>query len=117
MKQQEYLNQGILYTTWFLPSLLSSLPFFLCSSSPYLLCLCFIMVGSDVVQAALQLLDSQGLPCIPDPPILASRETQASTTISAFLFVLKKKNERTMWLPNKSIAPGSNFKISSFFFS
>lgn len=21
-----------------------------------------------------------------------------------------------MWLPNKSIAPGSNFKISSFFF-
>lgn len=74
------------------------------------------MVGSDVVQAALQLLDSQGLPCIPDPPILASRETQTTTTISAFLFVLKKKkNERTMWLPNKSIAPGSNFKISSFF--
>lgn len=49
------------------------------------------MVGSDVVQAALQLLDSQGLPCISDPPILASGETQASTTISAFLFVLKKK--------------------------
>lgn len=88
MKQQEYLNHGMLYTTWFLPSLLSSLPFFLSSSSPYLLCLRFIEVGSDVVQAALQLLDSQGLPCIPDPPILDPPilETQASTTISAFLF-------------------------------
>lgn len=96
MKKEEYLNQGILYTAWFLPSLLSSLPFFLCSSSPYLFCLRFIEVGSDVVQAVLQLLDSQGLPCIPDPPILASGETQASTTISAFLFILKRKKMREL---------------------
>lgn len=69
MKKEEYLNQGMLYTTWFLPSLLPSLPFFLFLLT--LFCLRFIEVGSDVVQAALQLLDSQGLPCITDPPILA----------------------------------------------
>lgn len=82
MKKQENSNQCILYTTLFLPSLLSSLPYFLCSSSPYLFCLCFIKVGSVVVQAALQLLYSQGLPCIPDPLILASGEKQVYHYIS-----------------------------------
>lgn len=62
--------------------------FFFSSSIPphHLFCLCFIEIGFDVVQVALQILYSQGLPHIPDPTALASwvPEIQETTTTSAF---------------------------------
>lgn len=54
---------------FFLPSFL---PLFLHLSLLILYLSCFIEIGFDIVQVALQLIYSQGLPHIPDPPVLAS---------------------------------------------